>query len=188
MSGSTMSLNHDPAPARCQLGRQASFQERGSNRSQYNQGNRSNTLPSDSGRKAFAMRKMQQEIKDIVSPNPVELHKVVISVKMIKTTLTNASEIMKLSAALQVHPFCLLQVSLSKESDMEDFGFSVSDGLLEKGVYVNNIRPGGPAEVAGLKPYDRLLQVGYHTTRFIEGVKNPVGVTVGQNRHPRNGQ
>ncbi|XP_060759243.1 glutamate receptor-interacting protein 1 isoform X2 [Neoarius graeffei] len=131
MSGSTMSLNHDPAPARCQLGRQASFQERGSNRSQYNQGNRSNTLPSDSGRKAFAMRKMQQEIKDIVSPNPVELHK----------------------------------VSLSKESDMEDFGFSVSDGLLEKGVYVNNIRPGGPAEVAGLKPYDRLLQINHVRTR-----------------------
>ncbi|XP_053097674.1 glutamate receptor-interacting protein 1 isoform X5 [Pangasianodon hypophthalmus] len=131
MSGSTMSLNHDPAPARCQLGRQASFQERGSNRSQYNQGNRSNTLPSDSGRKAFAMRKMQQEIKDIVSPNPVELHK----------------------------------VSLSKESDMEDFGFSVSDGLLEKGVYVNNIRPGGPAEVAGLKSFDRLLQINHVRTR-----------------------
>ncbi|KAM9468141.1 glutamate receptor-interacting protein 1 isoform 5-T5 [Clarias gariepinus] len=131
MSGSTLSLNHDPAPARCQLGRQASFQERGSNRSQYNQGNRSNTLPTDSGRKAFAMRKMQQEIKDIVSPNPVELHK----------------------------------VSLSKASELEDFGFSVSDGLLEKGVYVNNIRPGGPAEVAGLKPYDRLLQINHVRTR-----------------------
>lgn len=51
-------------------------------------------------------------------------------------------------------------MSLSKESDLEDFGFSVSDGLLEKGVYVNNIRPGGPADVVGLKPYDRLLQVG----------------------------
>lgn len=89
MSGSTLSLNHDPAPARCQLGRQASFQERGSNRSQYNQGNRSNTLPSDSGRKAFAMRKMQQEIKDIVSPNPVELHKVVTSINTINTTLAN---------------------------------------------------------------------------------------------------
>lgn len=164
MSGSTLSLNHDPAPARCQLGRQASFQERGSNRSQYNQGNRSNTLPSDSGRKAFAMRKMQQEIKDIVSPNPVELHKVVISINRTNThsniTHSNTSEITKPSNALQVHSFCVLQVSLNKESDLEDFGFSVSDGLLEKGVYVNNIRPGGPAEVAGLKPYDRLLQVG----------------------------
>jgi hypothetical protein len=57
----------------------------------------------------------------------------------------------------------IVQVSLSKESDLEDFGFSVSDGLLEKGVYVNNIRPGGPAEVGGLKSYDRLLQVHTHT-------------------------
>ncbi|XP_017551308.1 glutamate receptor-interacting protein 1 isoform X4 [Pygocentrus nattereri] len=131
MSGSTLSLNHDPTPTRTHLGRQASFQERGSNRPQYTQANRSNTLPSDGGRKAFAMRKMKQEIKDIMSPNPVELHK----------------------------------VSLFKESDLEDFGFSVSDGLLEKGVYVNNIRPGGPAEVGGLKPYDRLLQINHVRTR-----------------------
>ena len=42
---------------------------------------------------------------------------------------------------------------------MRDFGFSVSDGLLEKGVYVNMIRPDGPAHQAGLQPYDRILQV-----------------------------
>lgn len=52
-------------------------------------------------------------------------------------------------------------MSLLKDSDLEDFGFSVSDGVLEKGVYVNNIRPGGPAEIGGLKPYDRLLQVSH---------------------------
>lgn len=46
-----------------------------------------------------------------------------------------------------------------KSSDMEDFGFSVADGLLEKGVYVKNIRPAGPGDLGGLKPYDRLLQV-----------------------------
>lgn len=51
------------------------------------------------------------------------------------------------------------QVTLYKDSDMEDFGFSVSDGLLEKGVYVKNIRPAGPGDMGGLKPYDRLLQV-----------------------------
>uniref|UniRef100_A0A8C2AJS0 Glutamate receptor interacting protein 1 n=1 Tax=Cyprinus carpio TaxID=7962 RepID=A0A8C2AJS0_CYPCA len=72
-----------------------------------------------------------QEIKDIMSPTPVELHK----------------------------------VSLLKDSDLEDFGFSVSDGVLEKGVYVNNIRPGGPAEIGGLKPYDRLLQINHVRTR-----------------------
>ncbi|XP_062384246.1 glutamate receptor-interacting protein 1 isoform X1 [Sardina pilchardus] len=131
MSGSSLSLNHDPAPTRSHLGRQSSFQERSSNRPQYSQANRSNTLPSDSGRKAYNMRKMKQEIKDILSPTPVELHK----------------------------------VSLFKETDLEDFGFSVSDGLLEKGVYVNNIRPGGPAEVGGLKPFDRLLQINHVRTR-----------------------
>ncbi|XP_073802305.1 glutamate receptor-interacting protein 1 isoform X30 [Danio rerio] len=131
MSGSSLSLNHDPAPTRSHLGRQASFQERGSNKPQYSQANRSNTLPTDVGRKAFAMRRMKQEIKDIMSPTPVELHK----------------------------------VSLLKDSDLEDFGFSVSDGVLEKGVYVNNIRPGGPAEIGGLKPYDRLLQINHVRTR-----------------------
>ncbi|XP_042595486.1 glutamate receptor-interacting protein 1-like isoform X13 [Cyprinus carpio] len=131
MSGSSLSLNHDPAPTRSHLGRQASFQERGSNKPQYTQDNRSNTLPTDVGRKAFAVRRVKQEIKDIMSPTPVELHK----------------------------------ASLVKESDLEDFGFSVSDGVLEKGVYVNNIRPGGPAEIGGLKPYDRLLQINHVRTR-----------------------
>ncbi|TRY57553.1 hypothetical protein DNTS_023497 [Danionella cerebrum] len=131
MSGSSLSLNHDPAPTRSHLGRQSSFQERGSNKPQYSQANRSNTLPSDVGRKSFSMRRMKQEIQDIMSPTPVELHK----------------------------------VSLLKDSDLEDFGFSVSDGVLEKGVYVNNIRPGGPAETGGLKPYDRLLQINHVRTR-----------------------
>lgn len=131
MSGSSLSLNHDPSPTRSHLGRQASFQERSNNKQQYTQANRSNTLPTDVGRKAFAMRRMKQEIKDIMSPTPVELHK----------------------------------VSLLKDSDVDDFGFSVSDGVLEKGVYVNNIRPGGPADIGGLKPYDRMLQINHVRTR-----------------------
>ena len=52
-----------------------------------------------------------------------------------------------------------LQLTLEKASDLEDFGFSVSDGLLDRGVYVSNIRPGGPAELGGLQAYDRILQV-----------------------------
>ncbi|XP_023682026.1 glutamate receptor-interacting protein 1 isoform X11 [Paramormyrops kingsleyae] len=131
MSGSTLSLNHDPASLHRQLGRQASFQERSTSRPQYTQACRSNTLPSDSARKAFASRRMKQEIEDIMSPTPVELHK----------------------------------VTLYKESDTEDFGFSVSDALLEKGVYVNTVRPGGPGELGGLKPYDRLLQINHIRTR-----------------------
>ncbi|XP_054844301.1 glutamate receptor-interacting protein 1 isoform X2 [Eublepharis macularius] len=131
MSGSTMSLNHDNPQHRSHLGRQASFQERSTSRPHYSQTARSNTLPSDVGRKSVALRKMKQEMKEIMSPTPVELHK----------------------------------VTLYKDSDMEDFGFSVSDGLLEKGVYVKNIRPAGPGDVGGLKPYDRLLQVNHVRTR-----------------------
>uniref|UniRef100_A0A2K6FVR8 Glutamate receptor interacting protein 1 n=1 Tax=Propithecus coquereli TaxID=379532 RepID=A0A2K6FVR8_PROCO len=131
MSGSTMSLNHEAPTPRSQLGRQASFQERSSPRPHYSQTTRSNTLPSDVGRKSVTLRKMKQEIKEIMSPTPVELHK----------------------------------VTLYKDSDMEDFGFSVADGLLEKGVYVKNIRPAGPGDLGGLKPYDRLLQVNHVRTR-----------------------
>ncbi|KAH0616656.1 hypothetical protein JD844_027939 [Phrynosoma platyrhinos] len=131
MSGSTMSLNHDNPQHRGHLGRQASFQERSTSRPHYSQTTRSNTLPSDVGRKSVALRKMKQEMKEIMSPTPVELHK----------------------------------VTLFKDSDIEDFGFSVSDGLLEKGVYVKNIRPAGPGDVGGLKPYDRLLQVNHVRTR-----------------------
>ncbi|XP_016003975.2 glutamate receptor-interacting protein 1 isoform X20 [Rousettus aegyptiacus] len=131
MSGSTMSLNHEAPTPRNQLGRQASFQERSSSRPHYSQTTRSNTLPSDVGRKSVTLRKMKQEIKEIMSPTPVELHK----------------------------------VTLYKSSEMEDFGFSVADGLLEKGVYVKNIRPAGPGELGGLKPYDRLLQVNHVRTR-----------------------
>ncbi|XP_068995463.1 glutamate receptor-interacting protein 1 isoform X3 [Embiotoca jacksoni] len=129
MSGSTLSLNHDPTPLRSTLGRQASFQERSSSRPQVTP--RSNTLPSDPQRRAFAMRKMRQEVNDILNQNPVELHK----------------------------------LTLEKVSDLEDFGFSVSDGLLDRGVYVNNIRLGGPAERGGLEAYDRILQINHVRTR-----------------------
>uniref|UniRef100_A0A8C5RH49 Glutamate receptor interacting protein 1 n=1 Tax=Laticauda laticaudata TaxID=8630 RepID=A0A8C5RH49_LATLA len=131
MSGSTVSLNHDSSQVRSHLGRQASFQERSISRPHYSQATRSNTLPSDVGRKSIALRKMKQEMKEIMSPTPVELHK----------------------------------ITLYKDSNMEDFGFSVSDGLLEKGVYVKNIRPDGPGDIGGLKPYDRLLQVNHVRTR-----------------------
>uniref|UniRef100_A0A674PP23 Glutamate receptor interacting protein 1 n=1 Tax=Takifugu rubripes TaxID=31033 RepID=A0A674PP23_TAKRU len=126
MSGSSLSLNHDPTPPRSTLGRQASFQERSNSKPQVSA--RSNTLPSDPQRRAFAMRKMRQEVNDILNQNPVELHK----------------------------------LTLEKASDLEDFGFSVSDGLLDRGVYVSNIRPGGPAEQGGLQAYDRILQVINH--------------------------
>ncbi|MGH0156859.1 UNVERIFIED_CONTAM: hypothetical protein FKN15_033545 [Acipenser sinensis] len=131
MSGSTMSLNHEQPQPRSLLGRQASFQERSASRPQYTQASRSNTLPSAVGRKSVAVRKIKQEMKEMMSPTPVELHK----------------------------------VTLYKDSDLDDFGFSVSDGMLEKGVYVNNIRTNGPADLGALKPYDRLLQINHVRTR-----------------------
>lgn len=59
-----------------------------------------------------------------------------------------------------------LQVTIRKDLESHDFGFSVSDGLLEKGVYVNMIRPDGPADQAGLKPFDRILQVLFTSTKI----------------------
>lgn len=57
-------------------------------------------------------------------------------------------------------PLLLLpQVTLHKDPIRSDFGFSVSDGLLEKGVYVHTVRPDGPAQRGGLRPFDRVLQV-----------------------------
>uniref|UniRef100_A0A3Q3S843 Glutamate receptor interacting protein 2b n=1 Tax=Mastacembelus armatus TaxID=205130 RepID=A0A3Q3S843_9TELE len=82
--------------------------------------------------RTWESRRIKEEMQGILSPTPLELHKV--------------------SSNL-----CL------KTSD--DFGFSVSDGYLEKGVYVNMIRPDGPADRAGLKPYDRILQVNHVRTR-----------------------
>uniref|UniRef100_A0AAZ3PD44 PDZ domain-containing protein n=1 Tax=Oncorhynchus tshawytscha TaxID=74940 RepID=A0AAZ3PD44_ONCTS len=58
-----------------------------------------------------------------------------------------------------------IDVTVMKDPESDDFGFSVSDGFLEKGVYVNMIRPEGPADRAGLKPYDRILQVNHVRTR-----------------------
>ena len=52
-----------------------------------------------------------------------------------------------------------------KDPESDDFGFSVSDGFLEKGVYVNMIRNDGPADRSGLRPYDRILQVGTRCRR-----------------------
>jgi len=57
----------------------------------------------------------------------------------------------------------MFQVTLFKDAVYEDFGFSISDGLYEKGVFVNNIRKGGPADLSGmLKRYDRIIQVNNH--------------------------
>uniref|UniRef100_A0A7N8XUY2 Glutamate receptor interacting protein 2a n=1 Tax=Mastacembelus armatus TaxID=205130 RepID=A0A7N8XUY2_9TELE len=83
------------------------------------------------------------------------------------------SEILrKLEVCVLLLPFFLLPLNplhpTHKDLESHDFGFSVSDGLLEKGVYVNMIRPDGPADQAGLKPFDRLLQVNRARTRDLD--------------------
>ncbi|XP_056886571.1 glutamate receptor-interacting protein 2-like isoform X2 [Takifugu flavidus] len=95
--------------------------------------NQSPVLPHDPKAKAslrvsertWESRRIKEEMQGIVSPTPLELHK----------------------------------VTVIKDPEIDDFGFSVSDGFLEKGVYVNMIRPDGPADRAGLKPFDRILQL-----------------------------
>uniref|UniRef100_A0A673A0U0 Glutamate receptor interacting protein 2b n=1 Tax=Sphaeramia orbicularis TaxID=375764 RepID=A0A673A0U0_9TELE len=81
--------------------------------------------------RTWESRRIKEEMQGIVSPTPLELHK----------------------------------VTVIKDPESDDFGFSVSDGFLEKGVYVNMIRPDGPADRAGLRPYDRILQVNHVRTR-----------------------
>ncbi|XP_011532445.1 glutamate receptor-interacting protein 2 isoform X3 [Homo sapiens] len=62
-------------------------------------------------------------------------------------------------------PLEMHKVTLHKDPMRHDFGFSVSDGLLEKGVYVHTVRPDGPAHRGGLQPFDRVLQVNHVRTR-----------------------
>lgn len=57
-------------------------------------------------------------------------------------------------------PIQLHRIMLAKANSNEDFGFGLSDGMYDKGIYVSAIRNGSLAEIAGLKPFDRILQVG----------------------------
>lgn len=57
-------------------------------------------------------------------------------------------------------PSTIHHVTLYKDVVYDDYGFSLSDGLFSRGVFVNRIRRGGPADIVGrIKPFDRILQV-----------------------------
>ncbi|XP_058534916.1 glutamate receptor-interacting protein 2 isoform X2 [Ochotona princeps] len=71
----------------------------------------------------------------------------------------------EVQALLPPTPLEMHKVTLHKDPVRDDFGFSVSDGLLEKGVYVHTVRPDGPAHRGGLRPFDRILQVNHVRTR-----------------------
>lgn len=67
----------------------------------------------------------------------------------------------KVGYHVKTYPILLVYVhKLFQDSIYDDYGFSVSDGLYVKGVYINRIRKGGPADIVGLlRPYDRIIQV-----------------------------
>ena len=66
------------------------------------------------------------------------------------------------------------KVTLFKDPIFEDFGFSLSDGLYERGIFVARIKPGGPADGSGLlRPFDRILQVMMMMMLMIMMMMNP---------------
>lgn len=76
----------------------------------------------------------------------------------------NADIVMPNAATLKDAKYRSFHVTLYKDNVYDDFGFSVSDGLYERGVYINRIRSGGPADIVGLlKPFDRIMQVNFHS-------------------------
>lgn len=62
-------------------------------------------------------------------------------------------------------PIQLHRMTIEKSSAASDFGFSLSDGLYEKGVYISAVRTGSPAQKCGLRQFDRILQVNSTKTR-----------------------
>lgn len=56
-------------------------------------------------------------------------------------------------------PVQLHKINLTRSTVVEDFGFGLSDGMYEKGVYISGVRKGSIADLNGLKPFDRVLQV-----------------------------
>ncbi len=62
-------------------------------------------------------------------------------------------------------PMELFRVTLFKIREHGGFGFCLSDGVYEKGVYISAIQPGGPAERSGmLNTYDKILQVMFRNS------------------------
>ncbi|XP_039972340.1 glutamate receptor-interacting protein 2 [Xiphias gladius] len=135
MTGTAISLGVDAPTPDTHLHQEAHFNQEAN----LHQDNQSPLLHHEPKPKAslrvsertWESRRIKEEMQGILSPTPLELHK----------------------------------VTVIKDPESDDFGFSVSDGFLEKGVYVNMIRPDGPADRAGLKPYDRILQVNHVRTR-----------------------
>lgn len=64
------------------------------------------------------------------------------------------------SSSSKDNKYRTFHVTLYKDTVYDDYGFSLSDGLYERGVFINRIRSGGPADVVGLlKSFDRIMLV-----------------------------
>ncbi|OXB82981.1 UNVERIFIED_CONTAM: hypothetical protein H355_001324, partial [Colinus virginianus] len=141
----------------------------------------SSSSPAKKNERNLDMKKMEKEMQEIMSPTPLEFHKVCVCQGLVhlgtvqdtvlaeRVSFRDQSVIAikgkRLDEPVRVFTKPELTMTLHKDPESEDFGFSVSDGLLEKGVYVNMVRPDGPADQCGLKPYDRVLQVNRVRTR-----------------------
>lgn len=96
------------------------------------------------------------ETIEIPDPQPQAIYAKIVKKQSKSPSLRdNAS-----TSSASTDSFRSFHVSLHKDKVYDDYGFSVSDGLYEKGVYINRIRSGGPADLTGLlKPFDRIIQV-----------------------------
>ena len=96
---------------------------------------------SDNDRRSVSYRCKQHH-----SVPPRVAHKLMEQVKQIATP-----------TPVEIHT-----VHLVKGEGFADFGFSVSDGLVEPGIFVHTVMPGGLADLSGkLAPFDRILKVGH---------------------------
>ena len=68
--------------------------------------------------------------------------------------LAKVREKMKASPSTVMH-----KVVVHKEPGEMSFGFSISDGQYDQGVYVKTVKPGGPSDRGGLQHYDKLVKV-----------------------------
>uniref|UniRef100_A0A0B6Y5Z7 PDZ domain-containing protein n=1 Tax=Arion vulgaris TaxID=1028688 RepID=A0A0B6Y5Z7_9EUPU len=82
-----------------------------------------------------------------------------------KSQNCNRSKHDQIQTVFTPHPVQLQRVVLEKSWPAEDFGFSISDGLYDRGVYVSAVKNGSLAEKAGLRSLDRILQVDKIKTR-----------------------
>ncbi|XP_062613191.1 glutamate receptor-interacting protein 1-like isoform X1 [Saccostrea cucullata] len=81
-------------------------------------------------------------------------------------------------------PVQLHKIMLTRSTVSEDFGFGLSDGMYEKGVYISGVRRGSIADLNGLKPFDRVLQVnGKRTKDFDCALTIPLITEAGNSLH-----